>query len=54
MRHILLDDDARTYAITSEQKVWDKYEISSDNIVIIKAFDEGRVDYVGKMNAKVQ
>lgn len=46
-------NDEQAFAITSASAVMDKYEVKSDGVVLIKSFDEGRVDYAGKMNAAV-
>lgn len=46
-------NDDQTFAITTASAVMDKYEVKADAIVLIKKFDEGRVDFAGKMKAKV-
>ena len=47
-------NDGQEFAITTASAVMDKYEVKGDqNIVLIKSFDEGRVDYDGAYKVKV-
>ena len=47
-------NDDQVFGISSEQAVFDKYEVKKDAaIVLVKKFDEGRNDYEGEMKAEV-
>jgi protein disulfide-isomerase A1 len=41
--------DDTQFAITKDEKVWKEYGVKKDMIVLLKKFDEKRVDYDGKV-----
>jgi protein disulfide-isomerase A1 len=44
--------DDTLFAITSEKKIYDQYEMGSDGVLLLKKFDDGKAEYDGEYEAK--
>lgn len=44
--------DDTLFAITSDDKVFKEHKMSSDGVLLLKKFDDGRVEYDGELEAK--